>query len=123
MRYGALALVALLTASPALAQSPTGKQLFAQKCGVCHYDPGLADAQVRLGPSLKGVVGRRAGSSPTFTRYSSAMKSFGKTWDAATLSAFLAAPQKTVAGTAMSFPGLPDPEQRQALIAYLTASR
>jgi cytochrome c len=111
----------VLAASPAYAQQ-TGKQLFVQKCGVCHADPALATAPSRIGPPLKGVVGRKAAAVPTFTRYSPAMKRFGKPWDAATMSTYLAGPQKVVPGTTMAFVGVKDQAQRDAIIGYLKAN-
>jgi cytochrome c len=118
--YRALPLLLLLAATPVHAQ-PAGKQLFTQKCGVCHADPA-AGAQARIGPPLKGVVGRKAATVPTFTRYSPAMKKSGQTWDAPTLSAYLTAPQKAVPGTTMTFVGVKDQAQRDAIIAYLKAN-
>lgn len=87
---------------------------FAQ-CAACHkVEPG----QTGIGPSLAGVHGAEAGHVPDFA-YSQAMRRSGLVWDEATLDRFLEAPLKTVPGTKMAFPGLKDPAQRQAVIAYL----
>jgi cytochrome c2 len=91
-----------------------GATLFA-KCAACH---ALEAGKNLIGPSLHGVVGRKAASAPGFV-YSDAMKSSGITWTDAELSDYLTQPQKKVPGTKMSFPGLPDAQDRAELIAYL----
>ena len=103
-----------LVATHASAQDVNaGEEVFGQ-CQACHS----ADGTNGVGPSLKGVVGRKAASAPGF-RYSHAMSAASLTWDAATLDAFIADPQKVVVGTTMPFAGLPDAGQRASLIAYL----
>lgn len=79
---------------------------------MCHAPAG--DGQ---GPSLKGVVGRKAGTLPGFS-YSAALAASGLTWTAANLDRFLAGPQDFVPGTAMQVM-IADPVQRRDLIAYL----
>jgi len=90
-----------------------GKQLFAQ-CSVCHSTDGTNG----MGPSLQGIVGRKAGSFPGF-RYSRAMKGSSTIWASETLDAYLADPQKAIPGNVMPFSGLADAKQRADLIAYL----
>jgi cytochrome c len=50
------------------------------------------------------------------------MRSFGRVWDEATLDRFLANPRGVVPGTRMGFAGIPDPDERADLIAYLKAA-
>src|SRR5262245_24806539 len=93
-----------------------------QRCFACHsVDPGEA---ARLqGPSLAGVVGRRAASVTGF-EYSDAMKAKGAAglvWDASALDRYLADPEAFVPGTTMSVPPLGDAQARADLIAYLSA--
>jgi cytochrome c len=80
----------------------------------CHEAAGTA----ALGPSLRGVFGRRAGSVSGFA-YSKAMKGANFSWDEKTLAAFLADPQSVVPGNRMPFPGVPDARERQELVSYL----
>lgn len=83
------------------------------RCLGCH-----ALAADRTGPRHCGLIGRRAGSlagTPT----SAALRASGLVWDAATLDRFLAAPDRVVPGTTMTYAGLPDPRERADLIAYL----
>ncbi|WP_051247993.1 c-type cytochrome [Inquilinus limosus] len=112
-----LAVAALLGAPlPSFAQGAAaeGERAFRTRCASCHsLDPG----QNRAGPSLAGVVGRKAGSVEG-ARYSKALQESGVTWDAQSLDAFLADPRKTVPGTTMTV-ALRDAAQRAAIIAYL----
>jgi cytochrome c len=95
-----------------------GQQLFA-RCAACHT-AGLTGG--KMGPSLNGVVGRKAGSVAGYV-YSAPMKNSGLTWDPATLARFLQAPMKVVPGTKMFFPGLPNPQDQADLTAYLKQYR
>lgn len=91
-----------------------GKTVFA-RCVACH---DLNTGATRLGPSLKGVMGRKAGAMANFT-YSPALKAKAVTWNAQTLDAYLTSPTKYIPGTRMPFAGLPDAKDRADLIAYL----
>ena len=93
---------------------------FQQSCAICHttsLGPGNA-VIVKQGPSLVGIVGRRAGTGLSFN-YTRAMIESGLTWDAATLDRFLTSPTSVVPGTLMPMP-VPDAENRRNLIAYLS---
>lgn len=75
----------------------------------------------KLGPTLKGVVGRSAGTEAGFN-YSTAMKKAGADgviWDVENLSDYLAGPKTKVPGTKMMFPSLKDAQQIDNVIAYL----
>lgn len=89
-----------------------GEQLFTERCTACH----ALDSN-KAGPSLGGVVGRRAGSVPGY-HYSPALKSAGLTWSAATLDQWLADPKKFVPGVRMPVRVLDVPSRRD-LVAYL----
>jgi cytochrome c len=91
-----------------------GEKVFAQ-CKACH----VAEPNVnRVGPSLHGVVGRKAGTVAGFN-YSNANKSSGVTWSEDVLFTYLEAPQKFMPGTRMAFAGLKKPQDRADVIAYL----
>ena len=85
------------------------------QCAACH---AVVAGQNGVGPSLAGVVGRKAGSMAGFS-YSEAMKNSGKIWDEATLDNFLISPMAAVPGTRMSYMGQSDPAKRKAVIDYL----
>lgn len=110
LQIAGLAILCTLFASPTFADAPASYAA----CAACHS----VDGSSGLGPSLKGVVGRKAGTASGFT-FSPAMKRSGLTWDAKTLDAFLADPQKSVSGNSMPFPGVPDAKQRTEIIEYL----
>lgn len=92
-----------------------GKTLFQQKCALCHSPEKGVN---KLGPSLWNVVGQPAAEVPNYT-FSDAMKNSKITWDEATLDKWLTNPKALVPGTKMIFPGLPNPTDRQNIIAYL----
>jgi len=103
----------LCIGASALAQdAAAGKTAFAS-CSACHSVEGRNG----VGPSLQGVVGRKAGSFAGF-RYSEAMKA-AATWDVASLNAFIANPQHAIPGNAMPFPGVSDAKVRADIVAYL----
>jgi cytochrome c len=112
----ALAVLAC-AAAPTLAAAAdveAGKEEF-KKCALCHTaEPG----KNKIGPSLFGVIGRKAGSVENFN-YSEAMKKYDHTWDPETLDKYLADPRAVVPNTKMIFPGIKDEQQRQDVIAYL----
>lgn len=111
-----LAFIASIGASGAMAaDAAAGKTSFNQKCGVCH---AVEAGKNKIGPSLHGVVGRKAGSLEGFN-YSPAMKGYDKTWDNDALNTYLEAPQQVVKGTKMAFGGLKNADERANVIAYL----
>ncbi len=92
-----------------------GERLFL-RCASCH---DISDSGVtRIGPSLKGVLGRKAGTLPGYS-YSAALKSTDFVWDETMLDRWLTEPAALVPGTSMAFAGLPKADDRAALIAYL----
>lgn len=104
------------TAAPAAVAAPANAAPAAfAMCTSCH---SVTPNENRLGPSLFGVVGRKAGSEPGYA-YSDAMKNSGHTWDETTLDKYLTDPRADVPGTKMTFAGIQDPERRKAVIDYL----
>jgi cytochrome c len=97
---------------PADGNAAKGHDVFEDRCSECH-EPHVEGQ----GPSLIGVVGRRAGSVPGYG-YSDALKRSGLTWTAANLGRFLTGPGTMVPGTAMTAV-VPNPTERRDLIAYL----
>ena len=96
-----------------------GQQFFQASCFVCHstsLGPGNT-LVIKQGPTLLGVMGRKAGGSPHFN-YTQALKDSGMVWSPATLDHFLTDPMKAVPGTAMPIP-IPVAGIRADLIAYL----
>jgi cytochrome c len=111
----AAAFVTLATAPSRADGDPAkGKKVFA-KCMACHTTEA---GKNKVGPSLHGVFGRKSGSLEGFT-YSDAMKNAGITWSEAELDKYLTNPKKDVPGNKMAFPGLPKPDDRANVVAYL----
>ena len=109
---------AAFAAGPPKGDPLHGQQLFA-RCASCHT---VGQTGGKIGPTLNGVFGRKAGSAAGFN-YSPAMKNSGFVWDQATLARFLQAPMKAVPGTKMFFTGLPDTKDQADMIAYLKQYR
>jgi nitrite reductase (NO-forming) len=109
--------------APAAAVAPVsgdvaaGKLVF-RKCQACH---SLEPGKNGLGPSLAGLVGKKASGVSNYN-YSPAMKGSNLTWDVATLDAYLSDPQKLVPGNKMPFPGLKTENERNAVIAFLAST-
>jgi cytochrome c len=89
-----------------------GKQVFTT-CAACHSDKPDA-----IGPSLKGVFGRKAGSLDGF-RYSNAMLRAGFNWDETNLRDYIKDPQAKVKGNRMPFGGLNKPQDIEDVVAFL----
>ena len=105
-----------VASAQATGDAGAGKTLFTQKCGICHSPEKGTN---KIGPSLYGVVGRKAGSLPDYT-YSDAMKNANRTWNEATLDDYLTNPRAKIPGVKMIFAGLPNGTDRQNVIAYLS---
>jgi cytochrome c len=95
-----------------------GQKLF-EECVACHATERGATGGV--GPSLYGVIGRKAGEVADF-RYSPAMKRSGLTWNERELDAYIADPQKKLPANRMPYSGMPEARDRADLIAYLNAT-
>lgn len=100
---------------PAVVQAASVDRTFLP-CSACHAVGG--DSTEKIGPHLRGVMGRRAGAMDGYT-YTKALRESGLTWDRATLDRFLTNPAALVPGTKMAFAGLRDADQRTAVIDYL----
>lgn len=97
-----------------------GEAVF-RKCKTCHM---VGDgAKNRSGPVLNGIVGSVAGQAEGF-RYSRRFKDMaeeGLVWTPDELHAFLADPRGYAKGTRMTFKGLDDPQELDAIVAYLAS--
>ena len=98
----------------ATADAAEGERLWRQ-CSACH---ALEAGVNGVGPYLHGVVGRAKHSAEGFG-YSDALLGQDGDWSAENLSAFIENPREYAPGTAMSYNGMRDVEDRANLIAYL----
>ena len=85
--------IQILAFSPALADGDAvrGKKVF-KKCKACH---AIKAGKHKIGPSLHGVVGRKAGTAKGFKRYKG-LKGAEWSWDATILDAYLTDPKSYV---------------------------
>src|SRR5437879_9705165 len=120
-RFAIAALVTVAFLSPARAQlgdAARGQQNF-RACAPCH---SLEADRNMTGPSLANLWGRKAGSLPSFERYSEALKSSGIIWDDRALDGWLTDPKAMVPDNDMPFEGIKHAAVRADLLACLYAA-
>jgi cytochrome c len=110
----ALAVSMATSAHGASCDAASGEQVF-EKCAICH---SVVAGQHMMGPSLNGLIGRRAGTVEGFS-FSIALRDSGVVWSDTTLDAFLKSPQSFIPGTVMPFGGIQNIAERTALVCYL----
>ena len=110
----AAAILAAAGAAHADGDAARGEKRF-EDCAACHStERGVNN----VGPSLFGVLDRKAGGIADF-RYSPALKRSGIAWTEQSIDKFIADPQAVVPGNRMPFAGVADAAARADLIAYL----
>jgi len=92
-----------------------GQHMFEHRCRSCHADDPALKA---YGPSLMGIVGRKAGSLEGFA-YSDAMKASGIVWTEGALRGWIADNTGFLPGTRMRHVGISDKQEQDYLIAYI----
>ena len=115
----ALSLAVAATAGTANAGG-SGEKLFKKKCSTCHsMEPG----NHKIGPSLAGIVGKKAGTSD-FAKYKAFKGGTDIVWDEANLDAWITDQKAFIkdkgisGGTAMSAK-IKKEEDREDIIKYL----
>lgn len=123
---GEMAVVAPVATGPAIplpellakADAARGENA-AKKCLSCHsFEKGGPN---KVGPNLWNIVSRAKGSVAGVS-YSAALKeraTKNETWGFAELYGFIENPRKYLPGTTMAFAGVPKPEERGDLLAYM----
>ncbi len=105
--------IAVLLAS---ANVEKGKSI-AKQCGACHtFEKGGPN---RVGPNLFNIVEDERGKDRGGFNFSAAMKAKGGEWTYEELNKFLTNPRGYIPGTAMTFAGISNDQQRADVIAYL----
>ncbi|GLS29016.1 cytochrome c [Mesorhizobium albiziae] len=115
--FAAISIAALWAGQSQAQDAAAGEKVFA-KCKACHV---VDEDKNKVGPSLKGVIGRTAGTHADF-KYSQAMVDAGKAglvWDDAKLTEYLRAPREMIKGGKMAFAGLKKDDELANVIAYL----
>lgn len=112
---GLVAMAAVLGASAAHAGDAAKGQKVFNKCKACHE---VAADKNKVGPHLKGLFGRTAGTIEGF-KYSEGMKASGIVWSEETLKPYLTDPKAVVPDGKMAFAGLKKEEELENVIEYL----
>ena len=122
----ALILATVLAAVPQLAHAQegdaaAGEKVF-KKCQACHT---ASEEKNKVGPYLKGVVGRQAASVDGF-KYSDALTAKAAeigAWDEAKIVEYLADPKAYIGGTSKMAFKLKDEQDRKNVAAYLATMK
>ncbi len=113
---GIVTVLTVSTLTPAIAED--GAKVF-NKCKACHT---LEVGKNKVGPSLAGVVGRKAGTAEGYKNYKG-LKGAEWTWDEAALMEYLEDPSaftKAKMGTSSSMTlKLKKEDERKAVIDYM----
>jgi len=109
-----LLVLTLVARAQGVGDAQRGAQVFTQ-CRIYH---SLEAGKNMVGPSLHGLIGRKAGSVPGYA-YSPAMKNANVTSSDDTLSKYLVDPKVFIPDDKMVFAGIKDPSKLGDLIAYL----
>jgi cytochrome c len=111
-------LIAVAIPARAEGDAAAGRKLYQNKCLSCHGD---AKTKGTLGPSLIGIIGRKA-SDPGQGAISRAMSEADFVWTEPVLDEYLEAPGNKVHGTIMPI-GVSRAQDRADLIAYIKTMR
>ena len=92
-------------------------QATAKQCQACHtFEKGGPN---RVGPNLWNIVDDERGKDRNGFNFSTSMKTKGGKWSFEELDKFLTDPRGYISGTAMTFAGIKNDQQRADVIDYL----
>jgi cytochrome c len=98
------------------APEDAGRVAFNNACRTCH---SLKADDNRLGPSLHGIIGAKAGQSTGYA-YSQSLRQSGVTWTEATLERWIANPEAVIPNNNMKpYSGLADAAVRKKIVDFL----
>jgi cytochrome c len=106
----------VLPLAHATGDAAAGAREYESRCSACH-----SPDEHRVGPSHRGLFGRKAGSAPGFD-YSPALRRTTIVWNEQTLDAWLADPEKLIPNQGMPV-ATEDARVRADLVAYLRTLR
>jgi len=114
----------LLAAALALAfasdeSTNPGRRIFESRCASCHESS--LPSKTTLGPSLVGIIGRKAGTENSGV-HSRAVAESGIVWDRKSLRRYLSDPGREIPGTVMPV-RVQDPKELEELLDYLETLR
>ncbi|HUL94122.1 MAG TPA: c-type cytochrome [Burkholderiales bacterium] len=111
--------VALAPAFAADDPAGAGRKIFESRCVSCHENAPPSTAT--LGPSLAGIVGRKAGTGTTGV-HSRALAESGIVWNRSSLRSYLSDPGRAVPGTIMPL-RVENTKELEDLLNYLETLR
>ena len=100
----------------ALADADRGRLVFGP-CRTCHYPDAFMGHN--NGPNLSGIFGMVAGKQPGFEFYSKRFREAQFVWTPRLMYSWLENPMAMFPDSVMMSRGVPDPQDRADLIAYL----
>ncbi|HYC03157.1 MAG TPA: cytochrome c family protein [Azospirillaceae bacterium] len=109
---------AALISTAAAQDAAMGEKVFV-RCKACHTVE--AGGPNKVGPNLHGLFGRKTAAVEGF-KYSEALQKAEFQWTPEKLDEWLTNPKAFLPGNRMAFAGIPKPEDRANLIAYLQAA-
>lgn len=115
----AVALAGLIGTASADPSAPLGQEVFENRCRTCHG--GSRPADLPIGPSLAGIIGKKAGTQASGV-HSRALMDSGIVWDRKTLRRFLSDPPRAVPLGYMPA-GVAPPAELESLLDYLETLR
>jgi len=116
-----LASAALATAAAAADDyADPGRRIYERRCQTCHGGEA-ARADVPIGPSLAGILGRQAGTGSTGV-HSRAVVESGTVWTRSSLRRFLSEPGREIPGAIMPVQ-VQDAKELDDLLNYLQTLR
>lgn len=118
VKFAVLAAAGAAFALSAAQAAKTSQGAFNNRCRTCH---SIKPNDHRLGPSLHGIVGRKAGETE-FKAYSQSMRNSDIVWDAESLDRFIENPEAVVPGNNMRpYSGITDQKERALIVEYLVS--
>jgi cytochrome c len=103
--------------APGQAEIEAGMLAFNNHCRECH---SFMKGDNRLGPSLYGVVGRKAGTAPGYGNYSDGVKNAGFAWTPELIERWITDPNAFIPDNNMKpFGGISDAAERRKIITFL----
>ena len=98
---------------------PAKGQLVAKVCVQCHtFEKGGAN---KIGPNLWGIMEVNIAGVPNYQFSPALLAHKSEKWDPDKLNVWLFKPQQFAKGTKMTFPGLPKPQDRADVTAYMNS--
>jgi len=107
--------IACIALFPTLATAASGEKLYKKKCKMCH---SLEAGKSKGGPSLAGIMGKKAGTRDGYKKYKGLAGS-DVMWTDANMDAWLANPKKFLGKKTSMMVKVKKAKERTAIIEFL----